>query len=311
MPDKRAPVRIAWIVVVTASFCGILWLCWGIYFYWNDARLINFLAAWIPFVLSLLLAFIPESKMTRTKKYLWRGSVITVGLVWSVVLWRQQIIMDIATQQEQQRIVTSAVNQSNQHSDQQIGKIRSDVQGVKTDIQDIRKDVENRIDQSITKSTSTLNESIGKINKPIPPELARLRFSLYVQSATDSELPVLTRTINRDQNGNVPVDVYFTNISETAAESVDIWLYVCDLCSFVSDPPGFDRPQGINEHARHRFIPLLNPGTSFEKTTVLVKPSEQIAMFAVGFRYSCKVCGKITDYQVVKVSVLPALNLAK
>jgi len=311
LPVKQTSIRITWVAVVTSSICAVFWLCWGIYFYWNNARLINFLAAWIPFVLSLLLAFVPEQKMSTAKKYLWRGSVIAIGFIWSVVLWRQQFIMDITAQQDQQRIVMTAVNQSNRHSDQQIGTVRSDVQGVKTDIQGIKKDLESRIDETIERSTSALDESIRKVNKPLPPELAKLQFSIFAQDVPDSNLPVLDRTVNRDQNGNVPVDVSFMNISGTAAEGVDVWLYVCDLCAFASEPSGFDRPQGLNEHARHRIIALLNPGAAFEKMTIVVKFPEQLMSFDIGFRYSCKACGKISDIQTAKVFVLPASKSAK
>ena len=42
--------------------CGIAFLSFGLYILWDSPRLINFLAAWIPFVLSILFAFVPSGK---------------------------------------------------------------------------------------------------------------------------------------------------------------------------------------------------------------------------------------------------------
>src|SRR5216684_8879088 len=80
MAEKRMSYRTALYVAGTSvATCAILWLSWGIYLYWNDLKLVNFLAAWIPFVLSLLLAFVPEHEMTPVKKFFWRSSVIGIG----------------------------------------------------------------------------------------------------------------------------------------------------------------------------------------------------------------------------------------
>ena len=85
-----------WVAGTSVSACALVCLGWGTYLYWNDVKLINFLAAWIPFVISILLAFVPEHEMTATKKFLWRFGVISVGFIWSAVLWHQQVITDRA-----------------------------------------------------------------------------------------------------------------------------------------------------------------------------------------------------------------------
>jgi hypothetical protein len=105
------------------------------------------LAAWISFVLSF--AFVPEHKMSTTKKILWRSGVIAVGFIWSVVLWHQQVITDKTAKEDQERIVTKAVTQSNEHSDKQIGAVRQDVQGVETDMQGVKRDLENSLVRGI------------------------------------------------------------------------------------------------------------------------------------------------------------------
>lgn len=305
MPIKRMSMRVPVGVAVTSvSLCALFWLCSGIYLYWNNARLVNFLAAWIPFVLSILLAFVPEHKMSRTKKVVWRSSVIAVGFIWSIVLWHQQIITEQIAKEDQEKIVTTAVAKSNQHSDQQIGAVRSDVQGVKTDVQGVKNNL-TQINDSISKSTSTLTDNIGKINKPQPPELARLQFSFLVGEVPYDDFPIVKRSVSQDKDGNVAVDVTFRNTSGTTAEAVDVWIYVCDICSFAAEPPGFDKPKGEQENARHMKVAILNPGAGSEKITILVKPQRVLSLFDVGFIYSCKACGKMQEIQKLMVFVLP------
>jgi hypothetical protein len=288
--------------------CALLWLCWGLYLYWNDVKLVNFLAAWIPFVLSVVLAFVPEHKMTSGKKLVWRSSVVTVGLVWSLVLWHQQVVTDMAARDDQRRIVTDAVNLSNKHSDEKISSVRSDLQSVRSDIRGVDKDLQDTkgsITSSLSKAETNITSGLGKVGKPEPPELARLQFSIFEASPT-ANFPRLTSIESLDTNGNVAVDVYFTNVSSTAAEGVDVWIAVCDQCSFVAEPTGYDRPQGLDGRVRHKLIPLLNPGTSFEKTRIDVKPPTPIPPWiAIAFKYSCKACGKMPDPQQLKVFLQP------
>lgn len=312
--QKKMSYRLSLLVAGTSTAaCALLWLSWGIYLYWDDARLVNFLAAWIPSVLSVLVAFVPEHEMTPVKKILWRSSVIAVGFAWSVVLWHQQVVTDIASKRDQQNMVAEAVSQSNSHSDEQIGFVRQDVKGVKADLAgtasktDLTKTA-TAITGSVAKSQAELSVNIGKINKPDPPEQVRLQFSLFVPETRTDALPILTHAVSQGKDGNFPVDLFVTNISNTAGEAIDIWIQLCDLCSFAAEPAGFDKPQGLDERARHRLIPLLNPGVSLEKQTIVVKSTVKAPFsFTIVFRYSCKACGKQGEVvpQTVVIVALP------
>jgi hypothetical protein len=201
---KRMSLRIAsWVSLGSVAACAIIWMSRGIYVYWNDGRIVNFLAAWIPFVLSILLAFVPEREMTTIKKLLWRSSVIAVGFAWSVVLWHQQVIADQQAKSDQQQIVADAVGKSNQHSDQQIGAVRTDVQGVKSDMQAVKRDLENKFGEAISKSTSSLSESIVKAGKP---ELAHVQFTFW---PTDLKRWPIVETKLPLVNGAVEVSLTF------------------------------------------------------------------------------------------------------
>jgi hypothetical protein len=301
---KRLSLRPAlWVGFGSFTACALISIGWGTYVYWNDIKLVNFLAAWIPFALSILLAFVPEHKMSTTKKLLWRSSVILVGFAWSVVLWHQQIITEQTALADQEKIVNNAVTKSNNHSDQQIGEVRKDVQGVKTDL----KDTKEVISGMVSKTASDLTISLGKVGKPEPPELAKIQFTLFVDNMTSDKSPLLTQMVHPDSDGTVRFNVSFFNTSGTSAESVDVWLLLCDQCSFTQEPPQFDRPSGLNERMRHAMVPLLNPGTWFIKIPLAIKSTLTAPyQLNIGFKYACKACGKQSpDPQLVHVLVIP------
>ena len=284
--SKRLSPRMAlWVAGSSVAACALVWTGWGIRLYWNDVRLINFLAAWIPFVLSTLLAFVPEHKMTTTKKWLWRCSVMLVGLSWSVVLWHQQVVTDATARKDQETIVTSAVSQANVHSDEQIGFVRKDVQGVKKDLGDTAQ----KLSDLFVKSENDLSTSIGKVGKPEPPELAKIEFHLL----DDKDSPTDNPTLHMESDGTYAVNFLVTNDSNVQAESIDVWVHICGLCSFAKEPAGFEHPAGEMPDTRHVFIGSLNAGVSYKKLTINFNTTALTPNVGIAFSESCKNCGKV------------------
>jgi hypothetical protein len=303
---KRMSFRVPlWVAVASFSACGLFWLFWGIYLYWNDVRLVNFLAAWIPFVLSILLAFVPEHKMSTKKKVLWRSSVIFIGFVWSVVLWHQQVITDLEAKKDQTAIVTQAVTQSNQHSDEQIGAVRSDVQGVKSDVQGVKKDLQD----TVKKSTSSLSESIGKVGKPEPPQLAKLRFTLWTDATNSEQFPLVTETTLQVHEGSVAVEFTIQNIADVSAEDGELWIRICGDCRFAKEPEGFNHFKGAPEQDRHKAFQRMLPGIALEKMTAEIVPPPIGNRFEVDLFYGCKNCVVATkpgpNKQIFFINVVP------
>jgi hypothetical protein len=292
----RFPV---WVASISASACALIWLFRGIYLYWNDVRLLNFLAAWIPFVLSILLAFVPEHEMSTMKKILWRSSVIFIGFAWSVVLWHQQVVTDTATQQSQTTIVTEAVTKSNEHADSKFEQVEKDLENSKVDLG-------SRIDKVpvlLTKTESDLDVSISKVGTA-PIKYAQLQFSIFDPNFGE---PKTSQYITPDADGVYTVDFIVTNISDTAANMGDIWVHICTQCTYVVEPKGFDRPQGLDEHSRHRMFQVLNPGVSLEEMTVKFKiRGGPFTYTDVSFTWSCSSCGKMPSPQSIRNYLLPA-----
>lgn len=305
MPERKPPDRrsIRWILYTSlfgpiTSF--LIFVDRWVHLHKDEPEfpllLINYTVAWLPFAFSILIAFVPD--MRKLHKF-WRALVILGGLTYSVILFKQQVLTIEANKRDQQSAIEQAVKQSNQHSDEQITVVRNDVKGVRDDVKSVKED----LGAQVSKSETTLSSSISKVGKPTIPDPPQLKVSLYTPGLT----PLLAGSTQLDKDGNFPVEFIFTNVSDTAADTIDVWVSVCESCTFVSEPQGYGKPEGTNEHVRHRIVPVLNPGTSFEKTKLLIKANVPFPNnIQIGFRYSCKNCGKIKDAQIMTVTVLPA-----
>jgi hypothetical protein len=270
--------------------------------WWDNPSIINFLAAWIPFVISVFIAFVPEHEMSRTQKWLWRSAVIIIGFAWSAVLWHQQVITDALGKKDKIEIVTNAVTQSNAHSDQQIDGVRADV---KTTTQALDQKLTN-LSSQVSTTEKTITGNLSKFSPPVP-QYAKLQFSFFTQSS--ASLPLTTESLAPDKDGIFTVDFVVTNISETTtAKNGDIWVIACDQCTIVEEPQGFDRPKGLPELERHKTFQNLNPGVTLEKMTVKLRVNGLYQAFLISLRYSCETCGKVTDAQDLKALITPYLG---
>jgi hypothetical protein len=256
--------------------------------FWDNEQYINFWAAWIPFGVSVLLAFIPQ-QMKPTARITWRVSIICCGLFYSLLLWHQQALNGESSVKAQQGILNEAVAKSNAHSDEQIGGVRKDVHGVKDDVGGVKTDLQQTRDtlaKMLSSSESNITSSVGRMGRPEP---ARIQASLW-PTDQDVSWPVTRRTIVPDDGGAIAVDLTFKNVSDAAASNVDIWFEIGTNSHFAVEPTGFDRPQGTIETIRHRVIPLLNPGVTMEKITFTIKIDKPFTGSEISFKYSCQGC---------------------
>jgi hypothetical protein len=244
---------------------------------------INFTVAWIPLVVSILIAFVPD---LRKAHIAWRIAVISIGLLWSVVLARQQVLILRQARKDQMAAVTQAVQQSNQHSDAQFSQVEKDLESSKTDLDSKLADLPNLL----SKTKSDLNSSISKVGTA-PQKFAVLKFQTWPPGSAGTP-----QTISPDSEGIYTLDVAVTNTSDTATGNGDLWVILCDHCSFAVMPAGFDKPNGTDDSVRHMVFGQLNPGVSLQKVTIKFKISGGPFSYAdLGFRYSCADCGKMTE----------------
>ena len=178
----RRPI---WIALTGFAACALSFLLFGLYLYWNSPKLINFLAAWIPFVLSILFAFVPSVKEMKHAwiKWTWRSGVLAVGFFWSVMLWHQQDLTDQANSKQTQEAIQTAVTDANRHADEKIGGVQHQVETLGTNLGETTKEISSQLGKTETDLTNT----IGKVGKPEPPEPAKLEFSLWKEGMTSKD----------------------------------------------------------------------------------------------------------------------------
>jgi hypothetical protein len=262
-------------------------------------------------VLTTFVAILGGHVATNNRLYRWlfyiSGTLLAVFIITSGIRnYRSAMSAQTAKQ-----IVTEAVHEASNHTDEQIGIVRTDLkdatQHSDQQINSIRNDFKGSmvaVTGLISKTANDLSSEISKVNKLEPPERPVLQFTLWGDGKSAS-LPLTVYPLKANKDGTFGVDFSFTNTSEALASKVDFWVQVCDGCTYSKETPGFDRPAGLEEHVRHRFLPgIVNPGTSFEKTTVFVKTVRSLPWFDVEFRYTCETCGKVSDNQVMRILVL-------
>jgi hypothetical protein len=253
-----------------------------------------------PFLASIVFALWPEVSKVHIG---WRTIILVGGLVWSGLLARKDYLDLQVSRKDQQSAISTAVNNANQHSDQKID-------GVQSDLQTATAKLNGRLDNLSTLVLKSETDVVGTISKvgTAPTKYAQLQFSLFANDS--SKLPITSETLPPDENGDFSIDFTATNVSDISAKGGELWVTICDECIFAKEPQGFDKPSGTIETMRHKNFGDLNPGVSIEKMTVEFKPSRKFSSMDLGFRYSCTTCGKIGAWQAIKiVSQFPVLQL--
>jgi hypothetical protein len=287
VPTIKNPTLQVWYIFgggcISAGFIlGSLW----IYNHRGDADqqdvIVNFVVAWIPTLLGILIAFVPD---LRKAHLAWRLAIVAVGIMWSVLLARQQILALRTSRNQQQQAIMNAVNQSDAHTDQQIAALRDDM---KTSV----KGLSSQLSETGTKITGNILS-----NKPPKVEPARLTFSLF---GLGSAFPITSTSMRADATDEFSLDLTVKNVSSTSANQGELWISLAPDCVYASEPDGFDRPGGTDESTRHKRFDNLNPGVSLEKMNIKVKLVKKHAGFDMALRYSCATCRELAAPSVVR-----------
>jgi hypothetical protein len=216
-------------------------------------------------------------------------------------LWHQQTLQDAANSSQISGAVNEAVKEANLHSDGQFQDANQHSDRKFKEVENDLTGLGNAVDAGLKKATGEINTNLVKIGKPEPPTPAVLTFSLWSSEAS-LEKPLTLQYVPPDSDGNFPVDFTFGNSSQSSAKSIDIWIQLCELCSFAKEPDGFEHPAGVSDQIRHRRMGDLNSGMTVEKMTILIKaPRSQ--NFQIAFRYACENCGgKVSANQVASIT---------
>ena len=314
-PQKRMSL---WRAVHMAAFqvlaCILVVIARVIYVYgatfWQSNRAINFIAAWIPALIGLVVAFVPDKDLERHMRLRWRLTVATCFVLWSVALWHQQTLTEKSDNKDREALVAAAVKRSNDHADDKFHDVQQDVGKVHDEIGDVRQHVdatEKDLTAKLADSTSVLNANIGMVGKPDAPEPAKLQFSLWKEGILDTEFPLKQASAEQQSDGSYEVRFMVKNISHVQAEMVELWVYICDLCSFAKEPAGFDNPAGNPKSVRHRMMQGLNPGTTIGDNNIDFKvQSPGVSNIVLMFKSTCKNCGAVETSEQYFVHLNPS-----
>lgn len=161
--------------------------------------------------------------------------------------------------------------------------------------------------EGIRVATVKTSPTPAVIQEAPQPEEARLTFTLWDATAS-TEHVVLSKLVRPNSDGSYLVEFATMNVSDVAADSLEMWLKICDGCSFVGEPNGFTRPAGMEDRARYRSWGNLNAGAFTEKMSAFVKGPSEGGAFQVGVRYACKNCARSFDFQratITPIGLIP------
>lgn len=285
-PFKIAAIGVS--LCVIAVFVRVLQVYGPVF--WESTVAVSFLSAWIPAVVGIVVAFVPDKDLEPHLRIRWRFFIAGVLVMYSFVQWHQATLSEATSAREQRQLLESAVRKSNEHSDRKFDEVRNNVDRVQSEVRDLG----TSLSQEVQTTTSTLGASIGKVAIPKPPERPRFAFSLWKEGMLPNNWPITSESVLPDQNGVYHVQFAIQNISDVSAEGIEFWVKVCDECSFASEPKSFDRPEGLDTHVRHKIIQGINPGvTVLQDNSIDVRPqSRSIGKFSINFRVTCSTCGK-------------------
>jgi hypothetical protein len=276
--------------------------------HWTDAdfqdKLLNFAAVWLPFVLSIIIAFIPSSETRRKAHMRWRFYLMAAGLATSIIMWRQQDrAMDAARRDREaaahaqqaaiSQAITAAVSQSveksTKHSDEQTEAVK----------EDLKAEFENST-KTLTGEFSKDAATIAEKSKPGPPGIAKIAFTFGPSGVANVSVKTMhTRLVA----GVVTFAFTYVNTSDVTATNTQIWIRLCPVCTYTKEPDGFTKKADAVLSDRYARVGNLAPGVFITETAVSVSIPDTITTLGIGFQYACDNCGRVGDFQILNVIV--------
>jgi hypothetical protein len=300
-------VALAGLAVVFLSLSG-RWL----HGHWTDAdfqdKLLNFAAVWLPFVLSIIIAFIPSAETRRRAHMRWKVCLIVAGFLTSLVMWRQQTRSMDATRIEREaaahaqqvaisqaitEAVSKSVEKSSKHSDEHS---EQQTAAVKKEMHAEIKQFADAVTGEFTKDASTIAEKA----KPVPPGIAKIAFTFGPSGMAN----VSVKTAHaRSVAGVVTFTFTYVNISDVTATNPQIWIRLCPLCDYAKEPDGFTKQADAVRSDRYARPGNLAPSVFITETSLSIAIPDTIKTFEIGFQYACDNCGHVGEFQVLDVIV--------
>jgi len=312
-------LRQVWLSFFVSCVAALILL--GTMWFFQQSHAANELLSWlvlvVPVLLGVVVIAVPAKHEDERSHMRWRYILGLALIVYGGLAWVQQSRATNESLEDREKAIRDTAAQTSAEVSKTVGQqYEAMISDLNIQIEDLKKQLSMQAKdfaEQLKQTDTDLSGSISRVGTT-PIKYAQLQFSLWGEVAAN-QLPILDESILPDSDGTISVDFTVTNISDTAADSVDMWVYICDRCVFASEPSGFDKPSGMRDVERHKMFASLNPGVSLEKMTVKIKfppfsAGTQFVNTELDLKYSCATCGKMSgDIQRLKIRSMRPIQL--
>jgi len=198
---------------------------------------------------------------------------------------QQQII------QLQQSVTNLSVTNDQQYKRylEQITKLQSEVSDLKL----------ARLTEADRQKIASLEEELVKARQPKPK--AVLKFGFFYPNLGRDEV----RTDKFISSNGAPITISFhaSNVSDVNAANVTIWIRICLVCKYHSEPKGGIKVENAAEFDREFIAREIPPHIGISDITAEIEVPRDTTRAAVSFLYRCADCVIENDFQTLWVDV--------
>jgi hypothetical protein len=145
------------------------------------------------------------------------------------------------------------------------------------------------------KKISLLEAQLKQALAPKPK--AKLEFGFAYANMKKGEI---RKDMYAPANGDtVKLRFSVTNVSETNASGISIWIRICDACKYHTEPARSEKPANSIETDRLYHIPEIPPGIALAEIAIEIEVPREFNRAGVSFFYRCPDCVLDEEPQVL------------
>jgi hypothetical protein len=146
---------------------------------------------------------------------------------------------------------------------------------------------------------AALEEELVKARQPKPK--AVLKFSFFYPDLKTDEI----RTDKFITSNGAPIKIPFAilNVSDVNAPNISVWIRLCNVCKFHSEPKNGIRAENTSEYDREFFIRELPPHIAVTDIGAEIEVPRDLTKAALSFKYRCPDCALENDFQTLWVDI--------
>jgi hypothetical protein len=193
--------------------------------------------------------------------------------------------------QLQQSVANFSVTNDQQYKRylEQISKLQSEVSDLKL----------AKLTEADRQKITALEEELVKARQPKPK--AVLKFGFFYPDLSRDE--VRTDKFISSNGAPIKMSFYASNVSDVNAANVTIWIRLCLVCKYHSEPKGGIKVENAAEFDREFVVREIPPHIGISDITAEIEVPRDTTRAAVSFLYRCADCVIENDFQTLWVDV--------